>query len=147
MSDGRAAIRPLAIGLIRRGDAVLVQHGIDPVSGGAFFRPPGGGIEHGERAVDALCREFREELGAELVEPQLLTVIENIFEYGGDAYHEIVFVFAARFADDALYGHAEFVIEETTTRMHASWKSVHDFTDETPLYPPELRRLLSGSRR
>ena len=147
MRDGRDGIRASALGLIRRGDALLVQHGIDPVSGGVFYRLPGGGIEHGERAIDALRREFREELGAELAEPTLLTVVENIFESGDATFHEIVFVFEARLADPGRYAQDSFVIVETGTRAHGSWKTAVDFTAATPLYPPELLRFIFRSGR
>jgi ADP-ribose pyrophosphatase YjhB (NUDIX family) len=76
-------IRPIALCVIRRGDHLLVEHGFDPVKREHFFRPPGGGIEFGERAVDALRREIREEFGAELAGPRLLGVVENVFRYGG----------------------------------------------------------------
>jgi ADP-ribose pyrophosphatase YjhB (NUDIX family) len=147
MSDGKNRIRAVVLGLIRNGDAVLVQHGVDPANGRAFFRLPGGGIEPGERAVEALRREFREELGAELVAPRRLEVIENVFVYGGDTLHEIVFLFEARFEDQSLYTRTQFVIEETSTRGHGSWKTAADFTAATPLYPPELLAFVGGGRR
>ena len=147
MRSGRDAIRAIAVAVIRKGDAVLVQHGVDPLSGGRFYRLPGGGIEHGERAVDALRREFREELGAELVAPMLLTVIENIFAHADERWHEIVFVFETRLANPALYEQVRFVIEETSTRADGSWKTAADFTRTTPLYPPELLPFIGGSAR
>ncbi|WP_072482389.1 NUDIX domain-containing protein [Amycolatopsis australiensis] len=58
------AIRPIVLGVIRRGDALLVFEGRDDVKGETCYRPLGGGIEHGERSEDALRREFREELRA-----------------------------------------------------------------------------------
>jgi ADP-ribose pyrophosphatase YjhB (NUDIX family) len=58
------AIRTIAVGVIRRGDALLVTDGRDPVGGGRFHRPLGGGVEFGEASRDTVVREFREELGA-----------------------------------------------------------------------------------
>jgi ADP-ribose pyrophosphatase YjhB (NUDIX family) len=77
--------------------------GYDAAKGEIFYSPPGGGVEFGERAVDAARRELREELAAEVCGLTLLGVLENIFTFEGQPGHEIVFVFEARFADAALY--------------------------------------------
>lgn len=71
-------IRPLAICLFRRGDRILVAEGFDPVKGETFYRPLGGAIEFGERAVQTLIREFREEIGEEVADLRYLTTLENM---------------------------------------------------------------------
>jgi ADP-ribose pyrophosphatase YjhB (NUDIX family) len=137
-------IRPIAIALIWKGDALLVEHGFDAVKNERFFRPPGGDMEFGERASETLCRELREELGAELLEPRLVGVLENIFEYEGRPQHEIAFVLEARFADERLYSCAELEIQESHVRVRASWKSLGELDAEgAPLYPQGLRALLA----
>ena len=139
-------IRPIAIGVIWNNGSLLVEHGFDSVGQKQFFRPPGGAIEFGERAVDALRREFIEELGAELIEPKLVTVIENIFEYEAQPHHELVFVFEARFKDSRLYERAEFEIQEVSVRTAASWKSLDELAGGArPLYPEGLVAVLGGA--
>lgn len=64
-------IRPVALCAVRSGERVLLAHGFDSAREERFYRPPGGTIEFGERAADAVRREFREELGAELDELRL----------------------------------------------------------------------------
>ncbi|MGI8700038.1 MAG: GNAT family N-acetyltransferase [Nocardioidaceae bacterium] len=44
-------------------DRVLVLHWRDPLDGFPLWEPPGGGIEPGETAYDAVLREWREETG------------------------------------------------------------------------------------
>ncbi len=44
-------IRALAIGVIRRGDELLVYEGHDASKNKTFYRPLGGGIDFGEPAV------------------------------------------------------------------------------------------------
>jgi ADP-ribose pyrophosphatase YjhB (NUDIX family) len=75
----RRTIRPIAIGIFRRDDQILVGHGHDVLKGEHFCRPPGGAIEFGECAADALRREIREEIHTEIKTPYLLAVLENTF--------------------------------------------------------------------
>jgi len=76
-------IPPISICVIRRGDEILVFEARDEKRDLTYYRPLGGGIEFGERSDDAVRRELYEEIGAELDELRLLTVIENLFELEG----------------------------------------------------------------
>lgn len=98
-----SAIRFLAICVFRQGSRILVAEGFDAAKGESFFRPLGGAVEFGEFAGDAIRREIREELAAEISDPKQLGVLENLFTYQGQPCHEIVFVFDARFIDQRLY--------------------------------------------
>lgn len=53
-----SAIRPIAIGIFRRDEEILVGHAHDVLRGEHYCRPPGGGIEFGERAAETLRREI-----------------------------------------------------------------------------------------
>ena len=108
-----------------------------------FFRPPGGGIEQGELALDAIRREMREELDVEIQEPELLTVLENIFEYGGETKHEIVFLFRATLNDERITGVPEVRILDNTIAFRAVWQPLEVIMrEELLLYPVELRKRL-----
>lgn len=91
-------IRALVIAVIWRGDELLVYEGRDSSKGETFYRPLGGGIDFGEAAVDALPREFREEIGTELEGVRYLETIENIYVFEGHPGHELVRVYEARLA-------------------------------------------------
>ncbi len=136
--------RPIAIAVVRRGDAVLVGCGTEPVTGVSYWRPLGGGVEYGERSEDALRREFREEVGAELADVRPLAVLENVFTYAGETRHEIIFVYEARFPDAALYALDELPMLEAGWAP-VRWVPVHDFADgRERLVPDGLLALLVG---
>ena len=139
-------IRLLAVGVFRVGDRILVARGTDPATGAPFDRPLGG-AEFGERAAAALARETREELGAEIEEPRLLGVLENLFAYAGRAHHEVVFVFDARFHDSALYTRGELAVVEPGAGWEpARWVPLADFASGAArLVPDGLLALLQGA--
>ena len=138
-------IRPIAIGVIRNGDRILVSRGYDAERDQHFYRPLGGAIEFGERAEEALRREFQEELCAELVNPRLVGVSENRFTYRGELEHEIVFVFEADFADQGLYLRPELSFSEAGWGDRvATWIRLDEFSADAPLYPDGLLELLTG---
>ena len=136
-------IRPLALCVFRNGSRILVSEGLDPAKGQTFYRPLGGGIEFGESGIAAITREIREELGVEIATPQLLGVIENIFNLEGDPGHEIVFVYDARFADESYYSRETIPFqEEGWANPHAIWLDLNSLRTDHPLYPDGLARLL-----
>jgi 8-oxo-dGTP pyrophosphatase MutT (NUDIX family) len=140
-------IRVLALGIIWRGNELLLMKGYDPSKRQTFYRPLGGGVEFGESARDALIREFAEELGAELVNIHYLETLENVFTFNGQPGHEILLLFQADFADEALYARDDLVAVEDQERIPTAWKSLDECTAETPLYPEGLRDLLTDSAR
>jgi len=137
-------IRVLALALFRRGDEILVMEGYDPLKRETFYRPLGGAVEFGERVIDALHRELREEIGAAIKDVRLLQVMENLFVFDGKPGHEIVWMHDAALIDPAFYARDEIVIDENGTRGRAVWKSLREFeTGRAMLYPDGLLELLN----
>ncbi len=139
------AIRPIAIGILRRGDEILVDRGRDPTSGDVFYRPLGGALEFQEHSSDALRREFDEEIGASLTELDLLSVLENRFTYDGLPGHELTFVYEARFEDPQLYDTDVFSWRDSRSEgwEWIGWRCLADFrNEEPPLYPEGLLEIL-----
>ncbi|GHG13024.1 MULTISPECIES: NUDIX hydrolase [Amycolatopsis] len=139
------AIRPIVLAVIRRGSALLVFEARDDVKGETFCRPLGGGIEFGETSQDALVREFREELDAEIEVEQLLGVLENVFTWQDRPGHEIVFLYAAEFADRSRYERDEMkILDDPAT---ARWVDLAEFREgRKVLYPTGLIELLSADQ-
>ena len=92
-------IRPLAIAVIRKGNKVLAYHGYDEIKKEHFYRLPGGGIEFGETSLDALRREIKEEIGADVKIGKKLGVFENIFTFNGQQGHEIIIAYEAKLSE------------------------------------------------
>ena len=140
-------IRPVVICVIRDDECIFVSEDVKPDTGEVFYRPLGGGIERGERSADAVVRELREEIGAELVELRVLGTIENIFTFNGELGHEIVVVYEAQFADRSLYERARidgWDGADNEQPLAALWKPLRYFVDaHAPLYPDGLFELLT----
>jgi ADP-ribose pyrophosphatase YjhB (NUDIX family) len=140
-------IRTVAVAVCRAGDRILVERGFDRTSGEHFLRAIGGGVEFGERAADAVVREWREELGLELQAPVLLGVLENLFTYEGRAGHEVVLVFTARLADAWAGERAELATVEGAGERHSAvWVALDDVRrGAPPLYPAGLLDLIEAA--
>lgn len=115
-----------------RDGALLVSEQAN-ASGELFHRPLGGHVEVGEYALDTVHREFREEIGQALTGVRLAGVLESIFQWGAGTQHEIVFIFAAAFADEAAYEIPEQAIADDGGRARVIWRA--PTAASPPLYP------------
>jgi len=138
-------MRAVALCLLEHQGRLLLQEFWHEHEHYHYYRPPGGGIEHGERAGDAVRREMREELDTEIADPELIDVLENIFEYGGETKHEIVFLFRARVLDDRITSVPELQLLDNTYNFRAVWKPLQELIrQDVMLYPVALREHLGG---
>ena len=90
-----AGIETIARGVaIIDGEVLLCR-----AKGGRSSYLPGGHIEFGETARDALVREIREEMGVEATTGRFLGAVENSFIQHGKPHAEINLVFELKFAE------------------------------------------------
>jgi len=137
-------IRPLAICVFRHEGRILVSENYDPTKRETFYRPLGGGIEFGERGIDAVAREIHEELGAAVCDLTYLGALENIFTYDSKPGHEIVLVYDGSFVDAGLYEQERITGYEGDALITVIRKPLTAFGNSSPpLYPDGLLSLLT----
>ncbi|ERN40789.1 NTP pyrophosphohydrolase containing a Zn-finger [Rubidibacter lacunae KORDI 51-2] len=119
-------IRVLALGLIRDRDRLFLSQGFDPVEQRTFYRAMGGGVDFGEHSRDALQREFREEIGAELEDIHYLGCLESIFTYNGKTGHEIAQLYRCRFIDLDFYEREQIPFLEGKRSKLALWVDIEE---------------------
>ena len=129
-------IRPIAIAFVRRRDELLVMAVREDEGRLKGWRPPGGGIDFGEIALDTIQREFVEEFGLKLTDLKLVTILENIFVHAGTPGHEIVYVFDAAFDDPAGYAQDEFRFVDGQAVNECRWVAIAEFASgKEQLFP------------
>jgi ADP-ribose pyrophosphatase YjhB (NUDIX family) len=139
VNSKRQIIKAMAVIRRARDGGLLVSESADPL----FQRPLGGHVEFGEYAVDTIHREFLEEIGQKLTGVRLLGVLENIFPWQDGTGHEVVFIFAAAFADEAAYDIEEQLIrDDTEPKDRVIWRPADAVSP--PLYPAGLTELIAG---
>lgn len=108
--------RPSVYALIVHAGRLLV---VGTRSTGRLFLP-GGAIELGEPALDALRREVREETGIEIHVGPLLDWGESFFHYDptGEAWHGLLLFFMCEAQSDALSQRYQVVDDEAE---HPRW--------------------------
>jgi 8-oxo-dGTP pyrophosphatase MutT (NUDIX family) len=143
--EKKKRIRPLALCVFRREDKIFVAEGHDAQTNKTFYRPIGGGIEFGERAIDTVQREVQEEIVAAVSNLVYLGTLENIFVYQGEIGHEICLMFDGAFVDEFRNADDYEVIgsDDGNIVYTAMWKSLDYFREgHAPLYPDSLLELL-----
>ncbi len=111
-------------------------------AGQEFNRPLGGTVELGERTVDAVVREIREEIDATFVPAALLGVVENIFELDGQLGHEIDFLYVGSIAESNAVPDAGCTFDDVGSPGWAEWRPVAEPSVDVALYPTGLQGLL-----
>ena len=81
-------------GIAVHNERLLVEHDSEH----RFCFVPGGRVEYGENAMQALAREVREELGEDATIGRLALVTDNLFELDGSRYQEMALYFLIEFA-------------------------------------------------
>ena len=126
----------IARAVILRDNCLLANHGTAR-DGTRYYALPGGHVDPGENCVEALAREFVEELQGEIRVGDLLFVSEMI--YGSPSRHELVLFFSAEIVLPPREENGRIVSPEP--RKQFEWLPLSQL-DEAPLVPPALKAFL-----
>lgn len=137
-------IRVLALAVICDRDRAFLSEGYDPAKNQTFYRVMGGGVDFGETSLNALQREFQEEIAAELTNIKYLGCLESIFTFNDRPGHEIIQLYRADFVDRKFYGIEEMTFSEGTRQKKALWIDIDRFLfGELRLVPEGFLQYLS----
>ncbi|MEX0776552.1 MAG: NUDIX domain-containing protein [Phycisphaeraceae bacterium] len=119
-------IEIIARGVLREGDRILLCR--NRKHGHLFL--PGGHVDFGEPARDALAREIREELGVTLEAGPLVGVCESSFIQKSKRHHEINLVFELAQSAGTTAPLPELVSQEG--HIEFLWAILSDLKGSTP---------------
>lgn len=108
-----------------------------------YYYIPGGRVNMNELSEDAIIREVREELNAQVKVNRMLWVSENFFneENTDENYHEICFYYLLDMVDDQLINKGnEFILKDDGKHNHSFyWKDI-DVIKDLYIYPLFIKK-------
>ena len=99
---------------------------------------PGGRVEYGESAAEALARELYEELGEKVEVGRLVLVTDNFFEHGDERFQEVALYFLITFVPGSKILSQDGVFEGAEPGTVFQWIRV-DEAEQAVLFPELLR--------
>ncbi len=129
-------------GILARNGLVLLQH----PPGDPSYAFPGGHVNLGETSQEALIREFKEEIGTEIVPGRLLWIVENFFPWGEKRCHQISLYYEVSLVDERqipLQGKflAQDEIFGQQVKLEFCWTPISSL-DKLEVYPVEAQDKL-----
>ncbi|MHC1682082.1 MAG: NUDIX hydrolase [Clostridiaceae bacterium] len=135
-------IRVSVLGVAEINDKILVEENFDKIKNQYFYRPLGGGVDFWEDTKEALIREFKEELNADIKVLDYICTIENRFKFEDVCRHEILIIYKIQLTDE-FYIKDEFIINENGIEFKAKWIDKNLFLNgELILFPKDLEKIL-----
>ena len=113
---------------------LLVEHNVRH----DFCFVPGGRMEYGENAIEALAREVREEHGEEVKIGRLVLVADNLFELDNDRFQEIGLYFLIKFPPGSKVLDRDGVFEGNESGTIFQWIPLNE-VEQANLFPAFLR--------
>lgn len=118
-------------GVVIHEEKVLLVH--EKIRDFSFTKFPGGGVELGEGIVDALRREFREELNTEIAEYRHLYTTESFVRSAFNSKEQIISVYYAVTLND--YPEHGYFQENSDHFMLFEWHTLKALESERLTFP------------
>ena len=124
-SDGDITFMYRVGGIAVHGGRLLVERDVRH----GFCFVPGGRVEYGESAVEALAREAREEFGEDVQIGRLVITADNLFELDGVRYQEVGLYFLMEFASGSGILAHEGAFEAEEPGLQYQWLPLDELED------------------
>ena len=136
LSGSRGEIETIARGVCAADGKVLLCK----AKGGSSTYLPGGHIEFGETAAEALVREMKEESGLDVEVGRLLGVLENSFLQHGEKHCEINLVYEMSLAPRR--DGADAAVNAIEPWIEFEWRDIGDLASAN-LLPTEISKFIT----
>ena len=124
-----------AMCLIEHNRKLLLNKGYDKLKKQTFYRLIGGKVEFGEKSIDSIKREIKEELDSNIENLKFITVEEEIFTYEGNEGHEVVFLYTGNVLDNKILDE-KLIPNPDSEEFPAVWVPTSDVLEKKIiLYP------------
>ena len=137
LSGSRGEIETIARGVCAADGKVLLCK----AKGGKSTYLPGGHIEFGETAAEALVREMKEETGLDVRVGRFLGVQENSFLQHGEKHCEINLVYEMSLLPGR--GGADAAVDAVEPWIEFEWRAADDLASAN-LLPSEISKFITG---
>ena len=136
LSGSRGEIETIARGVCAADGKVLLCK----AKGGSSTYLPGGHIEFGETAAEALVREMKEESGLDVEVGRLLGVLENSFLQHGEKHCEINLVYEMSLSPRR--DGADSAVDAIEPWIEFEWRDIGDLASAN-LLPTEISKFIT----
>ena len=131
-TTGEGICHVCVAGVLLMGGKLLIQR-----SGERECALPGGHLRFGETTQEALAREFREEMGLDIVCDRLLWTEENFWRWGNKDAHNLGYYYLIRLPKNSNVPQSGALMRDNS-RVCFDWLPIDKLT-EIVLYPTFLK--------